>query len=129
MEITVYSKNPRKGAKLLLGLLYDRRGSSTPRPRTKATSFWVMAQSWQREQDPQKPRGCQAGPIPSPQCPLGVGVGGPTSHHPSRGALRLSAPSRLGKGVVFLPRFSRKAQRPAQYHSVLARLEVFPPSL
>lgn len=56
-------------------------------------------------------------------------LGPPTSHHPSRGALRLSAPSRLGKGVVFHPQFSRKAQQPAQYHSVLARLEVLPPSL
>lgn len=125
MEITAYSKIPRKRAKLLLGLLYDCGGSSTARPRTKAASFWVMAQSWRESRTRRGPGVVWRGQYPA----LKAFLGPPTSHHPSRGALRLSAPSRLGKGVVFLPRFSRKAQRPAQYHSVLARLEVLPPSL
>lgn len=122
MEITVYSKNP-----FAFSMTAGVRVHLDPGQRRPPSGSW---HSPGRESNTRRSPGVvRPGQSPALNAPLGWGCGGPTSHHPSRGALRLSAPSRLGKGVVFLPRFSRKAQRPAQYHSILARLEVFPPSL
>lgn len=56
MEITLISKIQRwVEAKLLLGLLYNRGDSNTERPRTKAASFWVMAQSQRESRDYKDP--------------------------------------------------------------------------
>lgn len=95
-------------------------------PGQKAASFWVKERSRNESRHSTDP-----GVVWLGQPLLSKPFWGlpPTSHQPSRGAPRLSAPSKLGKGVIFLPGFSLNAQRPAQYHCVLARLEVLPPSL
>lgn len=98
---------------MLLGLLYDCGGSNTERAQTKAASFCVKAHTWSESNHCRDPRVRWLG---QPLALKALLPPPPPSHHPSRGVPRLSAPSRLGKGMVFLPGFSLKALRPAQYH-------------